>query len=120
MSAIGPRVHYYGLRLAPSSPFLPCPGQPPIEWDIWLVSFQVYMDAAGMSELPDARQSGNESKGDVTLQTVRKNVVEGWPRIWDARLHGFLMSEWKLLSASCSHLRVFEAKKLWIWLRRVI
>ena len=42
--------------LVPPFPFLAHVGQPPVEWEDRIASFTTYLDATGLSSLPDSRK----------------------------------------------------------------
>ena len=44
------------VGLSPPPPFLPCPGEPSIDWPRWKESFQSYLLATGLDLLPDSRK----------------------------------------------------------------
>ncbi len=44
------------LSLPPPEPFLPHAGEPVMPWERWYVSFQTYLVAAGLDDVPDGRK----------------------------------------------------------------
>ncbi len=44
------------LSLPPPEPFLPHAGEPVVPWERWYVSFQTYLVAAGLDDVPDGRK----------------------------------------------------------------
>jgi hypothetical protein len=44
------------FSLPPPSPFLPVPGDPPVPWNPWFQSFQLYMVAINLYGAADARK----------------------------------------------------------------
>ncbi|XP_003731307.2 uncharacterized protein K02A2.6-like [Strongylocentrotus purpuratus] len=48
-----------GIGLVAPNPFLATPGEPPVPWSRWILSFQTYLTASGLdtAEIPDLRRA---------------------------------------------------------------
>ena len=44
-----------GCCQPPPSPFLALPGEPPVPWPLWITSFQTFITAAGLDDIPELR-----------------------------------------------------------------